>query len=302
MVLVRKGVKLLEEREGQGDVVQRQHEYILSIRLSLNKGQIIAPPPLHFLADPHPRQHDDGFFEHRTRVNRNDLIPGLFYAVQGMRIGGYRKVVISPHLAYADKGVPGLIPPHAPLVAEIRVLDRAEKPKRRPPEPGVTEAELLSQDELCRRYQISLAIFWHQRRAGRIPAPAVIDRPVRWRLSSVEQWEAAGRPTVNPSLNGARERRKQLGDRMQLVLSEMIDSLKRHEADALNDRRELLTELEGEIHTCDDQVNELALELALLVDEAGQWHGPPLDRLLDGDTTDHLWRWLAETLEAVLAT
>jgi FKBP-type peptidyl-prolyl cis-trans isomerase len=36
-----------------------------------------------------------------------------------MKVGGYRKVRISPHLAYRDKGLPELIPPHAVLVAEI---------------------------------------------------------------------------------------------------------------------------------------------------------------------------------------
>lgn len=38
-----------------------------------------------------------------------------------MKAGGYRKVRISPHLAYRDKGIPGLIPPEAVLVVELWV-------------------------------------------------------------------------------------------------------------------------------------------------------------------------------------
>jgi FKBP-type peptidyl-prolyl cis-trans isomerase len=37
----------------------------------------------------------------------------------GMNVGGYRKVRISPHLAYRDKGIPGLIPPNAVLIVEL---------------------------------------------------------------------------------------------------------------------------------------------------------------------------------------
>ena len=36
-----------------------------------------------------------------------------------MKSGGYRKVRVSPHLAYRDKGLPGLIPEDAVLVFEI---------------------------------------------------------------------------------------------------------------------------------------------------------------------------------------
>jgi FKBP-type peptidyl-prolyl cis-trans isomerase len=36
-----------------------------------------------------------------------------------MKAGGYRKVRVSPHLAYRDKGIPDLIPPDAVLVVEL---------------------------------------------------------------------------------------------------------------------------------------------------------------------------------------
>ena len=53
---------------------------------------------------------------------------GLFYGVEAMRIGGTRRLEISPHLAYGDRGVPGVIPPAAVLTAEITILETVTRP------------------------------------------------------------------------------------------------------------------------------------------------------------------------------
>ena len=58
-----------------------------------------------------------------VRIDRRSLVNGLFYGVDGMRVGGTRRLEISPHLAYGDRGVPGVIPPGAVLTAEITFLD-----------------------------------------------------------------------------------------------------------------------------------------------------------------------------------
>jgi FKBP-type peptidyl-prolyl cis-trans isomerase len=39
-----------------------------------------------------------------------------------MRVGGTRRLEIAPHLAYGDKGVPGMIPENALIISEITVL------------------------------------------------------------------------------------------------------------------------------------------------------------------------------------
>ena len=57
------------------------------------------------------------------RINRGSLIGGLFYGVEGMRVGGTRRLEIAPRLAYAERGVPGVIPPGATLIAEITILE-----------------------------------------------------------------------------------------------------------------------------------------------------------------------------------
>jgi FKBP-type peptidyl-prolyl cis-trans isomerase len=58
-----------------------------------------------------------------VRIDRRSLVSGLFYGVDGMRVGGFRRMEIAPHLAYGDRGVPGVIPAGALLTAEITILE-----------------------------------------------------------------------------------------------------------------------------------------------------------------------------------
>jgi FKBP-type peptidyl-prolyl cis-trans isomerase len=67
-----------------------------------------------------------------VRIDRRSLANGLFYGVEGMRVGGTRRLEIAPHLAYGSRGVPGVIPTNAVLTAEITILEaRVPIPARR---------------------------------------------------------------------------------------------------------------------------------------------------------------------------
>jgi FKBP-type peptidyl-prolyl cis-trans isomerase len=57
--------------------------------------------------------------DHTTRLGSRRTVAGVEHTLIGMKVGGYRKVRISPHLAYRDKGVPGHIPADAVLVVEV---------------------------------------------------------------------------------------------------------------------------------------------------------------------------------------
>jgi len=126
---IRKGVRLLEEEPGNGVPVERQHYYLMAMRMTLNRGEIVRRPQqcLSHQMDERCKTEDDGFFLHHVRIDRENLVGGVFYAVQGMHVGGYRKVTISPHLAYWETGIADLIPPNAKLTVEIKVLERVKK-------------------------------------------------------------------------------------------------------------------------------------------------------------------------------
>ena len=55
-------------------------------------------------------------------VGAGQVIPGWDQGLLGMKVGGTRKLVVPPSLAYGATGVPGAIPPNSTLYFEIELV------------------------------------------------------------------------------------------------------------------------------------------------------------------------------------
>jgi FKBP-type peptidyl-prolyl cis-trans isomerase len=104
------GIRILDEKEGEGVPAKRGDIVEFESKGFLNQGQCIQE-----------------VYSSVTKLGSRRLIAGVEYALLGMKRGGYRKIRISPHLAYRDSGWADKIPTNAVLVYELWL--RAIKPQ-----------------------------------------------------------------------------------------------------------------------------------------------------------------------------
>ena len=124
--MTRPGIRILSDTPGTGAEVERQHIYQVRLNLWLNQGEPVRWDHPWGLID-RARLEDEGatlFTD--LRIDRENLFAGLFQGIEGMRVGGRRKLKISPHLAYGAKGIPGKIPAQAVIIAEIEFIEERD--------------------------------------------------------------------------------------------------------------------------------------------------------------------------------
>ena len=124
---VKPGVELLSETVGDGPPVERHKHYQIKLRMWLRQGEPVRWPRPWGLLDRARIEEDGASMTTDVRVDRVYLFSGLFYGIQGIRVGGTRTLEIAPHLAYGEQGVPNVVPANAVLTVEVAVL--AERPE-----------------------------------------------------------------------------------------------------------------------------------------------------------------------------
>ncbi len=119
---LKSGIKLLDQKAGSGPAAKKGDWVIYNLKIFLNKGEEV---PLNqrqaeYLPGPMLRAvDDDRFVDHTTVLGSREAIAGVEYSLMGMKKGGYRKVRLSPHLAYREEGLDGLVPANAVLIVEL---------------------------------------------------------------------------------------------------------------------------------------------------------------------------------------
>ena len=124
---LRSGLRLLTDIPGDGEPVRRQQRYRIRLRLWLNKGQAVrwqqAWGPLGAA-----QFEDNGeTLITEVQINRRSLINGLFYGVEGSASAGRAGLRSRRTSRMENRGVPGVIPARAVLIAEITILSAGPK-------------------------------------------------------------------------------------------------------------------------------------------------------------------------------
>lgn len=113
------GIEITDLTVGTGAVAERNKNVVAHIRGFLHHG------------DEFYNTYAQGQPAH-IALSRRESIAGLRNGIEGMRVGGKRELIVSPHLGYGEEGVPGKIPSNAVLRFEVELLAVREANERHP--------------------------------------------------------------------------------------------------------------------------------------------------------------------------
>ena len=124
---IAKGIELLNEIVGDGPGAGRGDRVTYNARFFLRRGdEVTQDGEMLSRARAHCTSRlVDGveLIDHVTKLGKRQSIAGVEKSLYGMRVGGYREVLVSPHLAYGSKGVPGRVPADALLRIQLWLRD-----------------------------------------------------------------------------------------------------------------------------------------------------------------------------------
>jgi FKBP-type peptidyl-prolyl cis-trans isomerase len=104
-VTTESGLKYEEVECGEGEEAGRGDTVSVKYRGTLENGK-------EFDAGTYPFQ-----------IGAGAVIPGWEEGIAGMKVGGKRKLIIPPDLAYGPQGSPPVIPPNATLIFDVELLE-----------------------------------------------------------------------------------------------------------------------------------------------------------------------------------
>jgi hypothetical protein len=169
------GVEIEDVVVGTGDGAVSGKVAVANVRIFLNHGTEVT-----------------GSFGPRMLINlaKRECIDGLRMGIVGMRVGGVRKLVIAPHLAYGANGVPDLIPPNALLRCEVELLEVREPGVRKPEDfPPGRQLAVYHSGEAARnlpRWQFGLHEDGNGGLSLNFPIPGMTWRHTRQRNGNVQ--------------------------------------------------------------------------------------------------------------------
>ena len=120
-----KGIELVRDVTGSGTEAGKGCEVIYNARLYLHKGDEVTFDARSITAygDRLETRIIDGveLIDHRVILGKRQAFAGLEKSLYGMQPGGYREVIVAPHLGYGETGIADLIPPNALLRVQLWV-------------------------------------------------------------------------------------------------------------------------------------------------------------------------------------
>jgi len=119
------GLTILKETPGSGEEAKKGGKVVYNTKIFLNKGDEVPlnqqqverlPDHMSYLIR---TVGEYKFIDHHIVLGKRETMAAVEYSLYGMKEGGYKKIKASPHLAYRENGIPGLIPENAVLIIEL---------------------------------------------------------------------------------------------------------------------------------------------------------------------------------------